>query len=358
MGLRGRDEWEASALFTEEQVRYLLEDAGIEIDYQDSHGFRCYCIFHNNTDSPALSVNGMTGSFKCFNPSCDETGDIYALLRQATNEGVFQVRRRVSEVRATGGVSTLYQVQKLLEQSKGLKEFTDVDLKRLHQEFWESSHAQDYMMNGRGFEADTLDKFEIGYSAKKNMIVVPVHDPVGMPVGFVARIADPEQKRFKNSKGLPRYDVVFNLHRARRAGSDTLILCEATFDAALIDQAGYANVGAVLGSTLTPIQAEAIKRHFQKVIIFTDNDEKKVNPDCKPCVKNGYKICIGHNAGRETGRKIEQALKGMGIRWASYDEGMIYPEGIKDAGQMSMAQIAKCIDNSVTSFVYNSWQLD
>lgn len=356
MALSGRDEWEANALFTDDQVRYLLEWAGVEVDYEDHHGFRCYCIFHNNTDSPAMSVNGETGGFKCFNPGCDESGNIYYLLRRATNAGEFEVRRKVMAARKSG-VPLSYRLEKILNKPKGLREFTEVNLDRLHDQFWESDWAQTYMQEIRGFTPDTINRFQIGYSAKRNMIVVPVHDDKGMKVGFVGRTADTEDKKFHNSKQLPRYDVVFNMHRAKRTGSDTLILCEATFDAALIDQAGFPNVAAFLGSTLTEPQAEVIRRHFRKVIIMTDNDKPRIEPECNICPKKGFNVCMGHNAGREVGRKIEKALAGMTIRWAAYDEGMIFPEGKKDAGDLDEAEIVKCIDNSVSTFVYNTWKV-
>lgn len=66
---------------------------------------------------------------------------------------------------------------------------------------------------------------------------------------------------------------------------------------------------------------------------------------------------MGHNAGREIARSIQQKLAGMPIKWASYEERMIYPHGAKDVGDMTDQEIVQCIDNAVSTFQYNLWQL-
>jgi DNA primase len=63
---------------------------------------------------------------------------------------------------------------------------------------------------------ETLGYFRIGYSAKRDAIMVPMHNPDGLPIGVIGRsIAG---KDFKNSKGLPKNKTAWNFHRAKREG--------------------------------------------------------------------------------------------------------------------------------------------
>jgi hypothetical protein len=60
-------------------------------------------------------------------------------------------------------------------------------------------------------------------------------------------------------------------------------------------------------------------------------------------------------AGRELGISIASKLKNKNILWASHSYGKIYPNGAKDAGDMSDEDIKACINNAISDFEYRSW---
>jgi DNA primase len=161
------------------------------------------------------------------------------------------------------------------------------------------------------------------------MVVTPVHSPSGVPVGLVGRsISD---KRFKNSNNLPRSKTMFNIHRAKKIG-DRVIVVESNSDAIRVHQAGFPNVVATLGGHISGENLSLLNRYFNTVIIMTDADK----------------------AGRDLGSAIAYKLSNKNILWASHSYGRIYPEGAKDAGDMSDEDIKACITNAISNFEYRT----
>lgn len=242
--------------------------------------------------------------------------------------------------------------------AKEIPFFPQEILDKMRSDFWADSLALDYMRS-RGFDDKTLEVYDIGYSAAKNLVATPMHDIDGNPVGVIGRTIDGD-KRFKNSVGLPTSQTLWNAHRARRAG-ETAIICEANFDAMRIAQAGYPNVVACLGGNFSPYHADQLARNFTNVIIMTDNDDstKHTYIGCKKCFAKGHKTCRGHNPGRALGATIatEMTKRGKVVRWAAYDEGIVYPHDAKDAGDMTDDEIRHVLKKTVSNFVYNSWRL-
>lgn len=355
MAVRG-DSWDkVDSVYTETQIENVLRSSGVIVESDTYHDFLCLCPYHGNTDTPSMTVSKTNGKFFCFNPACNEAGAISDLIRFVTGKSHFEVARMIIAAGKEEPLPLKERLAKVLNKEPDFKPFSQETLDKNYDFFWVDDRAQAYMY-GRGFTEETLRYFRVGYSAKRDMIIVPMHSPDGVPVGLIGRGI--EDKKFKNSKKLPRNLTLWNFHRAKRSGADTLIICESTFDAMRIHQAGYPNVAAVLGGYFSPQHAEQVLRHFRRVLIFTDNDKRIFYEVCNKCRRAGLNLCRGHNAGRELGRSIVQALPGRQILWASYDDRMIYPHDAKDAGDMTDDEIRQCIRNSVSNFEYQRWGLD
>jgi DNA primase len=100
------------------------------------------------------------------------------------------------------------------------------------------------------------------------MVTIPVASPDGMEVGFVGRSI--EGKDFKNTPGLPKSKVLFNLHRVKT--SSKIYVVESSFDAIRLDQCGFPAV-ATLGANVSSIQIELLQKYFNNIYIIADNDE-------------------------------------------------------------------------------------
>lgn len=318
--------------------------------------FLCFCPIHGNKATPSFSVSKTSGTYICFNAACNETGNLVDLVKQVGNKDEFQARRLIIKCQSSGDKNYADQLSSLFNKAPEFVEFPQKTLDRMYEDFWQNEAAQQYM-HERGFTDETLRHFKIGYSAKKNIITVPMHSPKGIPVGVIGRtfVGD---KRFENSKKLPTSKTLWNMHRAKRTG-DSVIITEASYDAMRVHQAGFENVVACLGGNFSPSHFDMLDKTFSTIILMTDFDpkEKHIHKECKKCAARGYKLCHGHNPGRDLGATIAAGLHRKKILWASYDYRMVYPEGAKDAGDMTDDQIRQCVKNAVSNMEYQSWQL-
>jgi DNA primase len=111
-------------------------------------------------------------------------------------------------------------------------------------------------------------KFNLGFSEKQDSVTVPMHSPDGMCIGFVARTI--EGKEFKNTPGLPKSKILFNLHRVKT--SNVVYIVESSFDAIRLDQVGFPAV-ATLGANVSVSQIRLLEKYFNNVVLVADNDE-------------------------------------------------------------------------------------
>jgi DNA primase len=156
--------------------------------------------------------------------------------------------------------------QKLIEKPEYVP-YDEVQVKRLAATALESPRALSYF-KGRKITVESMKRFSLGYSEKQDMVTIPQYAPDGMLVGFVARSV--EGKDFKNTPGLPKSKVLFNLYRNKNA--QNIYIVESSFDAIRLDQCGFPAV-ATLGSNVSNFQIDLLKKYFNDIIVIADNDE-------------------------------------------------------------------------------------
>ena len=346
-----------SDLYNEHQVSNVLARIGIEVGGETLHDFICFCPFHGNRNTPSFTVSKVKGYYFCQNAACSQSGTLEQLVEEMVGGTYFQVYRLIKKAGEGTEVDLDKRIEQLLADPNELPRFRQSTIDRMHSDFMQDQTAYDYMI-GRGFERRTLERFEVGFSKKQGLISVPMHDFKGQPVGVIGRSVGSENKRFKNSDRLPTSKTLFNIHRAKAAGADTLIIVEASFDAMLVDQAGYPNVVATCGGNFNKYHASLVNKYFDSVVIMTDNDEVDYRDPCKPCENRGHSKCVGHNPGRALGRKIVEALPTKRCMWAVTAYKEVYPHGAKDPGEMTQKEIVDSIRNAVSHIEYTSWDLD
>jgi DNA primase len=159
-------------------------------------------------------------------------------------------------------------IDKALTKEPEWKPYDEVLIRRLHSQALESPRAMRYY-EGRRISEDSVKKFLLGYSSNQDMVTIPMHNPDGsVLLGFVARSV--EGKEFKNTPGLPKSKILFNLHRVRK--HDTVYVVESSFDAIRLDQNGIPAV-ATLGANVSRNQTELLTKYFNNAIIIGDNDD-------------------------------------------------------------------------------------
>jgi DNA primase len=158
-------------------------------------------------------------------------------------------------------------INKALHQLPDFVQYDELLIKRLNKQALDSPRAMTYF-EGRRLTKESVIKFDLGFSEKQDSVVIPMQSPDGMSIGFVARTI--EGKEFKNTPGLPKSKILFNLHRVK--ASKMVYVVESSFDAIRLDQVGFPAV-ATLGANVSSSQIELLKRYFTGVVLVADNDD-------------------------------------------------------------------------------------
>jgi DNA primase len=167
----------------------------------------------------------------------------------------------------------------------------------------------------RGFTAETIDKFDLGYSPDewqaftdkalekaykleflektgltivkgekrfdrfKGRVMFPIHSMSGRILGFGGRILtnDKKQAKYLNSPESEVYHkskVLYGLYQAKQAiaKADNCYLVEGYTDVIQFNQTGIENVVASSGTALTPEQIRLIRRLTNNITVLFDGD--------------------------------------------------------------------------------------
>jgi DNA primase len=249
--------------YTEEQIKRVLVGSGITVESEVGSDFIIFCPYHNNTRTPAGEVSKQSGLFFCF--SCQQTADLQELIMKMTNRSYFESIRFIKSKEKETNIEDL--INKKLYKPKEFIQYDEVLIKRLTNQTLESPRAMRYF-EGRKITKRSIEKFSLGYSEKQDMVTIPVQSPDGMTIGFVARTI--EGKEFKNTPGLPKSKILFNLHRIKT--SSRVYVLESSFDAIRVDQVGFPAV-ATLGANVSSSQIELLKKYFSEICVVADNDD-------------------------------------------------------------------------------------
>lgn len=249
--------------YTEEQIKRVLVGSGITVESEVGSDFIIFCPYHNNTKTPAGEVSKQSGLFFCF--SCQQTADLQELIMKMTNRSYFESIRFIKSKEKETNIEDL--INKKLYKPKEFIQYDEILIKRLNNQTLESPRAMRYF-EGRKITKKSIEKFSLGYSEKQDMVTIPVQSPDGMTIGFVARTI--EGKEFKNTPGLPKSKILFNLHRIKT--SSRVYVLESSFDAIRVDQVGFPAV-ATLGANVSSSQIELLKKYFSEICVVADNDD-------------------------------------------------------------------------------------
>jgi DNA primase len=250
-------------LYTTQQIHRVLTGAGIDIEAEYGTDYIIFCPYHNNNRTPAGEVSKESGLFFCF--GCQTTRSLIELIMHMTNRTYFETVRFIKSKETETNIEAV--VNKALHQMPDFIQYDELLIKRLGKQAIDSPRAMTYF-EGRRLTKESVIKFDLGYSEKQDSVVIPMQSPDGMSIGFVARTI--EGKEFKNTPGLPKSKILFNLHRVK--ASKIVYVVESSFDAIRLDQVGFPAV-ATLGANVSSSQIELLKRYFTGVVLVADNDE-------------------------------------------------------------------------------------
>jgi DNA primase len=270
------------SLYSDEQIKRVLNGSGINVESEIDSDYIIFCPFHGNHRTPAGEVDKSNGIFFCF--SCHKACDLIELIMHTSSRTYFEAARFIKSKETNTDISTL--ISKELAKDPEFVEFDEFTIKRLNAAALESPRAMRYF-NGRLITDESVRKFQLGYSDKRDMVTIPVHSPDGMCVGFVGRSI--EGKEFKNSPKLPKSKTLFNLNRIKT--SRQVYVVESSFDAIRLDQCGMPAV-ATLGASVNSTQIELLQKYFNDIIVIADNDEAGGNMKTRLVERLGPRVSV------------------------------------------------------------------
>ncbi len=123
-----------------------------------------------------------------------------------------------------------------------------------------------------------LFTFDERYGAREkfwNRVMFPIMDANNRVIAFGGRVLGDALPKYLNSPETQIFDKsrnLYGLNYARHSKAKYFLLCEGYMDVIALHQAGFDCAVASLGTSLTGMQANLIKRYVNRVIITYDSD--------------------------------------------------------------------------------------
>jgi DNA primase len=299
----------------------LVRDFGFTLQRAGSK-YKILCPFHPD-HRPSLELNPERQSFKCW--ACGAGGDIFDFVQRIERVEFPEAVRMLAE---RAGIA-LEQVPESIQEAKGP---TKADLRLAcswalsqFQDALESSNIAHNYLSGRSIQADSVERFQLGFSPDerdwlmrraadegfelswleaagliarndegtltrdrfRGRVIFPICDWQGNVIAFGGRILpevearatdrDVRLAKYINSPETPLfqkrrqvYGVDLAREESRRAGWVAVV--EGYTDVIAAHQAGVSNVVGTLGTALGEEHVSLLKRLAERVVLVFDGD--------------------------------------------------------------------------------------
>jgi DNA primase len=134
-------------------------------------------------------------------------------------------------------------------------------------------------LQSRGVEEKIAQEFGIGFfpgrGSMAGRVVIPIHDKEGRVVAYAGRSIDDTEPKYKLPTGFKKSLELYNIHRVleREERGEQVILVEGFFDCIRVVSAGFPNVVALIGCTLSEAQEKILTTEFREVVLFLDGND-------------------------------------------------------------------------------------
>lgn len=269
------------------------------------------CPFHSEK-TPSFNIYPENGSFYCF--GCGIGGDVITFIMKIENLDYIDAVKYLAQKAGMEMPENSYDDSmaklrnRILEANREAARFY---YRSLYEP--QGRAALDYL-HSRALSDNTIKRFGLGYSPPTRFALCdhlrklgftdteivsanlafkssdgrrivdrfadramfPIIDLRGNVIAFGGRIMSDQKPKYLNTSdtlAFKKSSNLFSLNNAKNTGERTLILCEGYMDVIALNQAGFKNAVATLGTALTTEQALLMKRYADEVIICYDADE-------------------------------------------------------------------------------------
>lgn len=328
------------------------------------------CPFHGEK-TPSFNIYTENGSFYCF--GCGTGGDIITFIMKIENldyiDAVKFLAQRAGlnmpentyDDSMSGLRNKIYEANrqaaryyfKMLHTAQGVqamnylrgRALTEKTIRRFGLGFAPTQrNSLCNHLKSLGFKESEIVAANLAFKSKNgygiydrfsNRVMFPIIDLRGNVIAFGGRIMTDEKPKYLNTSDTPVFKKsanLFSLNNAKNTGTRTLILCEGYMDVIAVNQAGFENAVATLGTALTTEQAMLMKRYADEVVICYDADE----------------------AGQKATQRAIQILRNAGlvIRVLTIPDGKDPDEFIRNKGENGPAAFGNILEQSGNDVEY------
>ncbi len=276
------------------------------------------CPFHNEK-TPSFTVSPAKGIYKCF--GCGKAGnsvnfvmehehytypEALKFLAKKYNVEIEEEEQTPEQLQEINEKESLFAVSAFAQKFFTDQLFNTEEGKSIGLSYFKNREFREHIMeqfqlgySPEGWDAFTKNAIENGYKPEyligsgltidskgnrfdrfSGRVIFPIHNLSGRVIGFGGRILKSDEKKAKyiNSPESDIYNksqVLYGIYFARNAiiKKDNCFLVEGYTDVISLFQAGFENVVASSGTSLTIDQIRLIKRYTPNITILYDGDE-------------------------------------------------------------------------------------
>ncbi len=363
------------------------------------------CPFHNEK-TPSFSVSPSKNICKCF--SCGKGGNPVHFIMEL--EGItfpeaikFLAKKYGIEVEERELTDEEKKKQDVRESLLVLNNYAQTYFSHILFEESEGINVGLSYFRERGFNPETIRKFQLGYSLndgkhlctkaqkdgyKKELlikaglvgegqtgdlydkyrgrVIFPIHSISGSVRGFGGRILGNNTKAAKyinssDSEVYHKSDELYGIFFAKEAikKNDCCYIVEGYTDVISMHQAGVENVVAPCGTALTSGQIRLIRRQTQNFILLLDGDNAGINAALKvinPILEQGINLkCVllpdGEDpdsfARKHSASEFQRYIDAKAVNFIDFKIGFLLNEALTDS--LKMAELINNIAGSIAA---------
>ena len=268
------------------------------------------CPFHSEK-TPSFNVNSDRQSYYCF--GCHEGGSAFTFLMHVENLTFPEAVRTLAR---ECGIEVPESSEGGRSDTESLYRANEIAQARYRKALLVPGNPARAYLEARGFSADAIEKFQLGYAPDswdavtnalrdggisaeigvqvgllaerksgghydrlRDRVTFPICDVRGRAIGFGGRAIAPDcEPKYLNTPETPIYrkraafygypDALGPIRSAARA-----VVVEGYFDRIALDLAGVGGAVATCGTALTPDHVRDLRRRTGEVVLLFDGDE-------------------------------------------------------------------------------------
>jgi hypothetical protein len=274
--------------------------------------------------------------------ACKRHGRITALIRGLARQRNQDLQPLIEFAQRADMDSELALIQEDFERDSTPAQPAPL-VEEAYEGFYEDANASPeataYLL-ARGISGETAKALGLLWDPEQRRVLFPVRDEQGWLYGWTGRAVDHEtQPKIKDYQGLPKRHLILGRERWRR--DRPVIVVEGLFAYAHLVEIGveeFANVGALLGSEMTPEKAAILRSFDETTCLLLDND---------PAGDAGIFGPLTEDGEREASRGAVALLR-------EYVPVLVpaWPEGKDDPDQLTVTEVRAML---TTTAVWNNY---